>query len=144
MKHAVSRRRAGTESRLQRAVSRHAGRLLATGLLTVAMAAVALVISAVPAQGDTSPRYHRLWDNLSHKNHRWARRVSECESGGYRKAHSPGGTYHGAFQFSSSTWKSSPKSPGGDPHRYSWRTQAVVAIYLKKRDGGRTHWPNCP
>ena len=41
-----------------------------------------------------------------------------------------------------STWKSSPKSVGSDPHKYSWKTQAVVAVLLKKRDGAG-HWPNC-
>ena len=41
-----------------------------------------------------------------------------------------------------STWRSAPKSVGSDPHRKSWKTQAVVAIYLKKRDG-KGHWPNC-
>ena len=41
-----------------------------------------------------------------------------------------------------STWQSSPKSIGSDPHKYSWKTQAVVAVLLKKRDGAG-HWPVC-
>jgi hypothetical protein len=87
-------------------------------------------------------KYERLWDQQSAGNKRWARRTSECESGGNRKIHGGGGTFHGAFQFMKSTWKAAPKSPGGDPHRFPWKTQAVVAIYLKKKDG-RGHWPNC-
>jgi hypothetical protein len=112
----------------------------------VAIATITLVtgvLVAAPAQSDTSPRYKRLWEDLSRKNKRWARHTSECESGGDRNAHGGGGTYHGAFQFALSTWRNAPKSPGGDPHKYSWKTQAVVAVYLKKRDGARTHWPHC-
>jgi hypothetical protein len=99
---------------------------------------------AISGDGDSTSagRYERLWDKQSAANKRWARRTSECESGGNRKIHDSSGTYHGAFQFMKSTWKSAPKSPGGDPHRYPWKTQAVVAIYLKKRDG-TGHWPNC-
>jgi hypothetical protein len=97
-----------------------------------------------PGDGDSSRagKYERLWDRQSAKNKRWARRTSECESGGDRNIHGGGGSFHGAFQFMKSTWRSAPKSPGGDPHRFSWKTQAVVAIYLKKRDG-KGHWPNC-
>jgi hypothetical protein len=107
------------------------------------VATIATTIDAAPAEGETSPRYQRLWDGISAKNKRWARRTSECESGGDRNIHGGGGTYHGAFQFMKSTWRNAPKSPGGDPHRYSWKTQAVVAVYLKKRDGARAHWPHC-
>jgi Transglycosylase-like domain len=89
-----------------------------------------------------SGKYARLWDGISEKNKRWAKRTSRCESGGNERIHGGGGSYHGAFQFMKSTWKNSPKSPGGDPHTYNWRTQAVVAVYLKRRDGAG-HWPNC-
>jgi hypothetical protein len=41
-----------------------------------------------------------------------------------------------------STWRASPKSPGGDPTAYDYRTQAVVAVALKRRDGAG-HWPVC-
>jgi hypothetical protein len=93
--------------------------------------------------GDSSgDRYERMWDNFSSKDTRWARRTSKCESGDRAKVHGGGGSYHGAFQFMKSTWKSSPKSPGGDPHTYAWKTQAVVAVKLKQRDGAG-HWPNC-
>jgi hypothetical protein len=95
------------------------------------------------SRGDTGDRYQRLWNDLSRSNKRWARRTSDCESGGNRKIHGGGGSYHGAFQFMLSTWRSAPKSQGGDPHRKSWKTQAVVAVYLKKRDGARNHWPVC-
>jgi hypothetical protein len=50
--------------------------------------------------------------------------------------------YRGAFQFMKSTWKSSPKSPGGDPIDYRYKTQAVVAVALKNKDGAG-HWPVC-
>ena len=90
-------------------------------------------------QGD---RYAKIWDGYSTSNKRWARRTSECESGGDPNAIGGGGIYRGAFQFLRSTWRHSPKSPGGDPIRYRWKTQAVVAVALKKRDG-RGHWPVC-
>jgi hypothetical protein len=88
-------------------------------------------------------RYDRMWDGFKSKDKKWAHRTSQCESGQRPKVHGGGGAYHGAFQFMKSTWKSSPKSPGGDPHTYDWTTQAVVAVKLKQRDGARTHWPNC-
>ena len=87
-------------------------------------------------------RYNRLWDRVSGKNKRWARRTAECESGRDPNAIGGGGAYRGAFQFMKSTWRTSPKSPGGDPIDYSYKTQAVVAVALKKRDGAG-HWPNC-
>jgi hypothetical protein len=111
-----------------------------------------VVVAATSAAGDTGGiglrvesdggRYARLWEDLGRKNKRWARQTSACESGGNAKIHGGGGTYHGAFQFLKSTWRRAPKSPGGDPHRYSWKTQAVVAVYMKKRDGAGA-WPVC-
>ncbi len=88
-------------------------------------------------------RYSRMWDKFSDKDQRWAHRTSQCESGDRPKIHGGGGAYHGAFQFMLSTWRSSPKSPGSDPHKFAWKTQAVVAVKLKQRDGASTHWPNC-
>lgn len=87
-------------------------------------------------------RYTQKWNGLSEKDKRWAHRVSQCEAGGDPNIHGGGGTYHGAFQFVKSTWRTSPKSPGGDPHKYTWKTQAVVAVALKHRDG-KGHWPVC-
>jgi hypothetical protein len=140
MDESTSRHRAETAYRSSRAASRY----IVFWAVGVAMAMmIAGILLAAPAQGETSPRYQRLWDGLSDRNKRWARRTSECESGKDPRAHGGGGTYHGAFQFMRSTWRNAPKSPGGDPHTYSWRTQAVVAVYLKKRDGARTHWPHC-
>jgi hypothetical protein len=112
-------------------------------MVLAAAAIVAATLEAPPAVGQVSDRYERLWDNLSDRNKRWARRTSRCESGGNPRIHGGGGTYHGAFQFHLSTWRNAPKSPGGDPHRKGWRTQAVVAVYLKKQDGAKTHWPHC-
>ena len=87
-------------------------------------------------------KYERIWDRLPAQEKRWARTTSECESGGNPDAIGSGGLYRGAFQFMRSTWKASPKSPGGDPIAYPYRTQAVVAILLKQRDGAQ-HWPVC-
>jgi soluble lytic murein transglycosylase-like protein len=87
-------------------------------------------------------KYVRLWDKVSRRDRRWARSTSKCESGRDPKAIGGGGRYRGAFQFMKSTWRHSPKSPGGDPIEYPYRTQAVVAVALKNRDGAG-HWPNC-
>lgn len=125
-------------------------------LWAVALAVIAMIAGAASAEagsggissgdGDSArtggDRYDRIWEDYSTRNKRWARRTSECESGGDPDAVSPDGTYRGAFQFMKRTWRHSPKSPGGDPIRYKWRTQAVVAVALKKRDGAQ-HWPNC-
>jgi hypothetical protein len=105
--------------------------------------AVGSILEAAPAKGGTPDRYQRLWDDFSKKRKSWARETSMCESGRDKDIHGGGGAYHGAFQFSIDTWRAAPKSPGGDAHRYSWRTQAVVAVLLKKHDGARTHWPHC-
>jgi hypothetical protein len=131
-------------SRLSRAVS------TAIPMILIAAMPIAVTVADASSGGTgtssgtsgTSPKYQRLWDGISRKNKRWARRTSECESGRNKTAHGGGGTYHGAFQFMLSTWRNAPKSPGGDPHRYSWRTQAVVAVYLKKREG-TSPWPVC-
>jgi hypothetical protein len=92
-----------------------------------------------PSAGD---RYARMWDKTSPRDRRWARKTAECESGRDPDAIGGGGQYRGAFQFLKSTWKAAPKSPGGDPIDYPYRTQAVVAIALKHRDGAG-HWPVC-
>ena len=99
--------------------------------------------TTAPADGkNTASRYDRLWDRVSRKNRRWARRTAECESGKDPDAIGGGGRYRGAFQFMKSTWRTSPKSPGGDPIAYDYKTQAVVAVALKRRDGAG-HWPVC-
>jgi hypothetical protein len=92
--------------------------------------------------GRTAAKYVRIWDQTSKRNKRWARNTAECESGGDPKAIGGGGRYRGAFQFMKSTWRSSPKSPGGDPIRYTYKTQAVVAVALKQR-AGTSPWPVC-
>lgn len=89
-----------------------------------------------------SSKYNRLWDRTSQRDKRWASKTAECESGKDPNAIGGGGSYRGAFQFMKSTWRTSPKSPGGDPIDYSYKTQAVVAVALKKRDGAG-HWPVC-
>jgi hypothetical protein len=86
--------------------------------------------------------YDRMWTQVSRRDKRWARSTAECESGRDPDAIGGGGKFRGAFQFLISTWDRAPKSPGGDPIDYPYRTQAVVAVALMHRDGTR-HWPNC-
>jgi transglycosylase-like protein len=87
-------------------------------------------------------RYDRIWWSFGVSERRWANRTAECESGRNPRAIGGSGLYRGAFQFMRSTWRASPKSPGGDPIAYPYRTQAVVAVLLKRRDGAG-HWPVC-
>ena len=88
-------------------------------------------------------RYTQIWNSqVRPAEKRWAHRTSDCESGSDPDAIGGGGAYRGAFQFMRSTWKASPRSPGGDPIAYPYRTQAVVAVLLKRRDGAG-HWPVC-
>ena len=87
-------------------------------------------------------RYERLWSKVSRRDKRWARSTAQCESGRDATAIGGGGIYRGAFQFLKSTWKAAPRSPSGDPIRYAYKTQAVVAVALKNRDGAG-HWPVC-
>jgi hypothetical protein len=94
------------------------------------------------ADNRTPSKYNRLWDRVSPDDRDWARKVSWCESGRDPDALGLGGQYRGAFMFTRDAWKTSPKTPGGDPIDYSYRTQAVVAVALKKRDGTRP-WPVC-
>ena len=92
--------------------------------------------------GGGGDRYDREWDSFSAKDKRWARSTSECEANQDPNIHDGSGTFHGAFQFMKSTWRTSPMSPDGDPHTYRWKVQAVVAVKLKHRDSAG-HWPNC-
>ena len=92
----------------------------------------------------TGDRYDRAWDKFSSKDRKWARKVGYCESGNDANLHADAGgdRYHGAFMFLIDAWRNSPMSPGGDPHQYSWKTQAVVAIKLKHQMGTQP-WPVC-
>ena len=97
--------------------------------------------------GDSNSRvneqYTKIWDTqIRPAEKRWAHETAECESGGNPRAIGGGGMYRGAFQFMRSTWKNAPRSPGGDPIAYPYRTQAVVAVLLKRQDGAG-HWPVC-
>jgi hypothetical protein len=124
-------------------------------VLVAAAAALTVILVSVSApagaySGGTSTtsgdgsggKYKRLWEDISRRNKRWANRTAECESGKDPNAIGGGGTYRGAFQFMKRTWRRAPRSPGGDPIKYRYRTQAVVAVYLKKREGTDA-WPNC-
>jgi Transglycosylase-like domain len=89
-----------------------------------------------------SGKYERIWDRFTRSDKRWAHSTARCESGRDPNAIGGGGAYRGAFQFLRSTWKTSPKSPGGDPIDYPYRTQAVVAVLLK-HELGSSPWPVC-
>jgi hypothetical protein len=123
-----------------------------TRLAAAAVAAALLLTFAGPAPAAVGPlakashkrTYDRVYERrVSKKNKRWAKRVARCESGGNPNAIGGGGRYRGAFQFLRSTWRTAPRSPGGDPVDYSYKTQAFVAVRLKARLGG-SPWPNCP
>ena len=116
--------------------------------------AVAMTSSAVASSGGVSAssggtgsgsgdsKYKRLWHKTSRHNKHWANKTAECESGKDPNAIGGGGQYRGAFQFMKSSWKNAPKTPGGDPIDYGYKTQAVVAVALKKHMG-RKPWPVC-
>ena len=94
------------------------------------------------ASSSSADRFERVWFSLAPGERRWANRTADCESGRNPRAIGGGGMYRGAFQFMKSTWQASPKSPGGDPIVYPYRTQAVVAVMLMRRDGAGA-WPVC-
>jgi Transglycosylase-like domain len=88
-------------------------------------------------------KYLRIWNNrISAKDKRWAHDTAMCETGKDPNATALGGRFRGAFMFLRSSWKNSPKSPGGDPIDYSYKTQAVIAVLLKKQLGTKP-WPAC-
>ena len=122
--------------------------LLAAGAITALVAILAAGASVAAAKPHAPGTHKRTLDRqfehrVSKKNKRWAKRVARCESGGDPNAIGGGGTYRGAFQFMRSTWRTAPRSPGGDPIDYSYKTQAFVAVRLKMR-AGSSPWPNCP
>jgi hypothetical protein len=87
-----------------------------------ALALAALTVSVAGATTTAKPNHKRTYDGVferkvSKKNKRWAKRVARCESGGNPNAVGGGGAYRGAFQFMRSTWRTAPRSPGGDPDR---------------------------
>ena len=123
--------------------------ILATFCLTIllGLALVAVANAHGGAGKNVDKRHKEVYDGIykrkvSPENKRWARRVSACESGRNADAIGAGGLYRGAFQFSLSTWRSSPRSPGGDPIAFSYRTQAFIAVRLRGR-AGSSPWPNC-
>ena len=128
----------------------HPNRMLTVVLAAAAALALVLALGAATASASKhhAPGTHkRTLDGVferkvSKKNKKWAKRVAACESGGNPNAIGGGGTYRGAFQFMRSTWKTSPRSPGGDPIDYSYKTQAFVAVRLKMRSGS-SPWPSC-
>jgi uncharacterized protein YabE (DUF348 family) len=69
----------------------------------------------------------------------WAA-LAQCESGGNPRAVSAGGTYHGLYQFSVSTWQSVGGT--GVPSQASADEQTYRAQVLYDR-GGAGQWPVC-
>jgi Transglycosylase-like domain len=118
------------------------------GGTAVAMSSAALASSGgtgATSGGDSKGgggKYERLWRKTSRHNKHWANKTAECESGKNPDAIGGGGRYRGAFQFMRSSWHHAPKTPGGDPIDYGYKTQAVVAVALKKREGTKP-WPVC-
>lgn len=118
------------------------------GGTAVAMSSAALASSGgtgATSGGDSKGgggKYERLWRKTSRHNKHWANKTAECESGKDPNAIGGGGRYRGAFQFMRSSWHHAPKTPGGDPIDYGYKTQAVVAVALKKREGTKP-WPVC-
>jgi hypothetical protein len=114
--------------------------------------AIAMGTSAVASSGGVTAssggdsggggKYKRLWRKTSRHNKHWANKTAECESGKDPNAIGGGGQYRGAFQFLKQSWHQAPKTPGGDPIDYGYKTQAVVAVALKKREGTKP-WPVC-
>lgn len=135
---------------------------MAPWILTLAMAFLGLTASAVASPisggvgaggtessnasdggGNATPsRYDRLWERVTPAERHWAAKTSYCESGRDPDALGMNGQYRGAFMFTWNAWKTSPKTPGGDPIDYSYRTQAVVAVGLM-RELGTGPWPVC-
>jgi hypothetical protein len=126
---------------------------LVAAMALIGATAVAMTSSAVAASGGTSVsgggdsksgggKYKRLWRKTSRHNKHWANNTAECESGKDPNAIGGGGQYRGAFQFMKSSWKNAPKTPGGDPIDFGYKTQAVVAVALKKHMGTKP-WPVC-
>ncbi len=96
----------------------------------------------VAGAGATPDRYQEIWSRVSKKNKHWASTVATCESGKDPDAIGGDGLYRGAFQFMRETWRSAPRSPGGDPIDHSYKVQAVVAVALKRHQG-TSPWPVC-
>lgn len=121
-----------------------------TILLALALVAVANAAGSARYGGEgknIDKRHKEVYDQLwkrkvKPEKKRWARKVAACESGRDADAIGADGLYRGAFQFSISTWRSSPMSPGGDPIAFSYRTQAFVAVRLMTKVGTGP-WPNC-
>ncbi len=141
--HAAHRSASAPRARTARLAARAAALAAA---LTLGVAATAYAGGGVsPVGGGSAPhsaKYARMWKRFKAGEHKWAHKTGYCESGNDPKALGDGGRYRGAFMFTRNAWKTSPKSPGGDPIHYSWKTQAVVAVLLKHRDGTRP-WPVC-
>ena len=132
--------------------------IIRSGLAVVAMIAMIALGTTVTAfaggggvgtggddgetKSSTGNRYQEAWKKFSTKDRRWARKTSECEANRDPDIHSPGGDYHGAFQFLKSTWQAAPMSKGKDPHRHTWKVQAVVAVKWMHK-AGKGQWPVC-
>lgn len=118
------------------AVSRRARTLAPTRRFFAAavVAAALLAVGCFPAadgSGSFSP----------HHNDPFLTCVRQRESGGNYQAHSPGGEYHGAYQFLQSTWDATANHIGArdlvgvDPHTRSATSQDDMAWALYQWQG---------
>src|SRR3954453_8340378 len=114
----------------------------AFAMSTSAVASSGGVTASSGGDSGGGSKYKRIWRRTSHHKRHWANKTAECESGKDPNAIGGGGQYRGAFQFLKQSWHHAPKTPGGAPIDYGYKTQAVVALAVKKREGKKP-WPVC-
>ena len=114
-------------------------------LLTTALAALALVVMLSAC----SPAQIRMFRAITARHEGvlsggQLAALRQCESGGNYRAH---GRYHGAYQFSQSTWNSTAARhyswlQGRDPHTVEpwWQDAMARALWA---DTGGSAWPHC-
>ena len=102
--------------------------------------AVAAVVTTAAARRAKS-RYAQIWDGYSQRNQRWARKTSECESGGDPNAIGGGGMYRGAFQFMRSTWRQLAEDPGRRPDQLQLEDPGSSPWRSRSATGGRLAGP---
>ncbi|HKA93065.1 MAG TPA: transglycosylase family protein [Acidimicrobiia bacterium] len=104
-------------------------------LATAAIAIAALVVGCFPAGSGGSLS--------THHNDPFLTCVRQRESGGNYRVDSPGGQYHGAYQFLQSTWDATARHIGAfdrvgmDPHTASPTMQDDFAWALYQWQGTR-------
>ena len=91
----------------------------------------------------TSSKYERIWHDFSAKDKHWAHQTSRCESGEDPNIHGRRRCLPRRLPVHEvDLAELAQVGRRRTLTDYSWKTQAVVAVLLKKRDGAG-HWPNC-